>query len=368
MSTKERYTTIDIPSAATPEHILRSVDGSIFIARDHFREQLETLPRPFNTLAADHVSRRLDGAHERPTLGEYVPWLIGDAIRAGPDTTQAVTTPWLFLYHHIISLDDSIDSTTAPRPANLLLSSVLLERALSGFRGLFPQDERFWDGFQRYYEQAVVAEHHETNVYHDATRGFDDDEHLTMGRKSSVLKLCATALTLKTMDRPLTEHEDDAFDRIAAGFQLLDDLTDWEDDLQTRNFTYPLGSAAGWLRRLRGDVTNDTGDVTPDEMFVSLLMSGAVEKTLEHTSVFLRQGKERGLIAEATVMGRYIDAVIRRNDDVSLKMRQLLDNISEDEHRTFIQDIRRPGVATVPSTTVWQHLRSIFRVVAQGAS
>ena len=352
---------------SSPEQLLTPLKVDVDTSRELYLSEVDQLPQPFSALGRAHYLSRVAEAHGRPILGEYGPWIIGDSLGSPRDAIKLTTVPWLFLYHQVLAIDDMVDRPAAFDTKQMILSHLLLERAMSGFRREFGSDEVFWGAFRRYFESTATAGAHEAETFHNPERVFSSEEHLLMGRKNSLSKLFATALSLKTKGRALNDGEDDAIDALCTGFQLYDDLTDWGEDLESHNYTYPLTNALSWIADLRAVPATTLTDVTRDEVFASLILSGSAVGTVEKIHESLTQGAAALQNGGGSLIQRYVNALVQRNSSLLQDIDHTISSAPPAHIEAVVEALQAGSGFVLPSDRIWHRLQSIFRVLA-GAS
>src|SRR5581483_8657036 len=93
--------------------------------REQFQTELRRLPAPFAEMASSHFAGRSAKARNVVMMGEYVPWLLGDALGNPPPETAKAAIAWMFLYEHQLVVDDAVD-TESVNPLHAVLLSNLL--------------------------------------------------------------------------------------------------------------------------------------------------------------------------------------------------------------------------------------------------
>ncbi len=218
---------------ASPVHssvTLEGVESGVIHARRRLLRHLESLPKPFDSLAVKYYRERLHRAGHRPMLGEYAPFLLGQVFGASQGTVEAVCLPWFTTYAHALALDDVLDRITDSSPARLVLGEVLLDSALTLWKPHFDNHDGLWEVFVRCRSESATAMLGEfaTDRESGSTSARVDDEaadaeHLLIGKKAALIKLLASSLSLETRDRLLSPPEDAGVENMCAGIQLLDE-------------------------------------------------------------------------------------------------------------------------------------------------
>lgn len=360
------------PSATTlpdPEQILHDeLDARLANAREQFLSTVAQLPQPFNVLAENHYLTRGDRAADRQRLGESVPWVVADALSVPLAEADNIAIPWLFLYEYILVVDDLIDAPSRHDKALVVLSGILLERAVRGFAEYVNHDPLFWVAFEKYADATAEAGAHELISNCDANRRFDRQEHVALGRKSSLTKLAPTLLLLKLQSRLLSQEEEEVFDDICAAVQLLDDFTDFHEDYRDGNFTYPVATSLTWLASIRGVDPATVARVNAEDATAAFVLSGAAAKTTEEIETFLKAAVAKLQRTSRCIVDRYTEALVARNDYARTSLGETLSDMGDPLRQKMVNALVSGGSASAVSPSYWSRLQQTLRIFAQADS
>ena len=112
------------------------------------------------------------------------------------------------------------------------------------------------------------------------------------------------------------KHAEVAFAKLATAIQLLDDLTDWQEDLDTGNLTFPLTFT---LERATGshskqNLFRSARRNAHDKILLSMVQTGAIEETLTFAIEALKKAaasiRAVGRTGDGVLTHRYVDALI----------------------------------------------------------
>jgi len=257
--------------------------------RTSFLQELEKLPDPLNRVAIGHYTSRVKRGNGRAVLGEYAPWLIADLAGIADDAAvERIMLPWLCIYTYIIFTDALIDEQNVEEKDLLLIASgLLLERGLSHLSKLAFNSDVLLTFVDEYFTQTAIAAISELKEHRSLVQSYSDDDLRNLGRKVSVLKLCARYALASRGITDVGNLEFTALDNLFSGIQLLDDITDWEEDWRMANYTFPLTLA--FERLVVRGITRATNPQTleENEVLVGLVLTGALEETLHKALGFL---------------------------------------------------------------------------------
>lgn len=224
-----------------PLEALRDFQVPVSSFRSTYISSLQRLPPSISTTAIAHLQDRVSRADPRPMLGEFVPAMIADILNI-PHTSadlSAVVNGWLHLYYAIMMLDDAIDRRDGRfGEREVLTSAFLLERGLNQLLGTVDGDrQQFVDGIL---SRTVEAAIDELNRRHTPSPEFTAMDLQSVTGKLAMLHVCVDAVAAVAPKGKRIDWLFDATEFLATGFQLLDDLTDWEEDLNAGHMTLPL--------------------------------------------------------------------------------------------------------------------------------
>lgn len=278
---------------ATP---LRAFLSEVEIVRKAFLTELAQLPEPLNTVATRQFLDRINRAKGRAVLGEYAPWLIADlAGIADRRAIRELAIPWLSIYTYIVFLDDMIDQQElADRELLLIASGLLLERALTKLHNLSADTKALLAKVDEYFTQTAIAAVSELKKHRLTIQSFSDEEIAVLGHKVASLKLCTFYILSARGVKTIGEVDLKAIDALGTGIQLLDDITDWEEDWRVGNYTYPLSLTIGALYTQGIERALNPQEFTPDEVLTGMVLTGALERSIDRSIGFLKIALKKG--------------------------------------------------------------------------
>ncbi len=273
-------------------------------------------PIPLRNSVVDNYNNRIQRANGKPLLGEYAPWILADVLNIKSNSAVHDIVPsWMNLYAYTLFVDDFLDRGSKTETVPILLASgLLLQRGLSGFFKKFPANEsvriRVDDCFVET-AGAVMEElaRHKQKLSHFTTCNVD-----RIGRKVGFLKLCATGL-LAADGRPDEDVKDllIPIEYLATGMQLLDDITDWEEDWRAENYSFLLTKTFSILREMGVEKAQNLQSLTKTEVFVAIIITGSLEKCLARALGYLQRIKALNVYRRPSRATQMLDAIITEN-------------------------------------------------------
>lgn len=253
--------------------------------RHAFLAELASLPRPLDRVARDAYLTRVKRGNGRAVLGEYAPWLIADLCGLERDAiSQEFLVAWLDIYSYIIFIDAAIDEPSLDERSYLLIASgLLLERGMIRIARLGSEGDQMLEATDQHLTETAIAAVKELAQHRWKLHDYSNKEVRELGRKVAALKICARYVLLQTGEASIGDLPLGAIDDFCTAIQLLDDITDWEEDLLAGNFTMPLTLVQ--QRLFAYGITNalEPGGLSKDEILVAMIATGALEETLDNS-------------------------------------------------------------------------------------
>lgn len=309
--------------------VIGAFDQKVAASRKEFLSNVKSLPAPLDEVVIRNYTRRLNRTKSKILLGEYAPWFFADI--AGIENEDAVAKfvqSWLNIYSYIIFVDDTIDRKDVPdRDLLIIAAGLLLQRGLSALYGIVKHHskEDLRDAVDRSLTQAAAAATKEVRRRGVWWRGYSRAELTTLGHKVAALKLCAYCLRKTGSFLDASNLNTDGIDAFSTGMQLLDDVTDWEEDWRARIYTYPLALTFQGMSRAKILGGSRPWTLTRGDVLGGMVITKALERTLSQSKEFLER---------AVVLLR-----LRSRSPSSEFLRSLLENSRTFSH--VVQDARK---------------------------
>jgi hypothetical protein len=376
-----RYTEESQPAIIiSPSEQLMPIAVETLKMRSVFLDHLNSLPAPFNDMAKKHYVARLVRAEDRHMLGEYAPFLLADVLQIPSEAVSEIVIPWLVLYEHTLLVDDLVDITGHSWSQEVLLTQILFDDFVSLWRDRFTRYPDLWQVFCRYHTEGVAAALEELNQSADippvqvSNSALEiSDSHIVMGRKAALVKFCGAALSVETKGRFLNSGEESGIDKLCAGIQLLDDLSDSVEDHEEQRYTYPIRAALEWLQG-RYDLSLMRQRVLKSDNVLSLLLlSGVTNHVVKLANQYLIGGLRELNISHDSTTDRYLRTLVESNTQAAEALERLLFERPslietmvyswwEGEH-AFAQLLTNPVYETL-----WTEMKGHFKSIATASN
>ena len=301
---------------STSASVLQELAAASTNSRDVFRDGLKGLDPVVRVPIERGFQARIERASGKPMLGEVAPHLLAGMLNAREDSYLSFVGPWMDLYASVVLADDAIDGVHPATDAEVMVSSMLLlQRGQSGIYRAMPVSgsaSLLFDEFFAEAAQAVLAEFQYRAQAVSYTK--EDIDHL--GRKVALLKLCATCILIAD-GREATGELLVPVEWLATGMQLLDDITDWEEDLVVGNFTPLLSKTIGFVEA-RQVAWNHKDHL---QGIAAIVLSGALEQCIECAIAQLQKVVELPDLKHGSIAERFLGAIICENREFSSTVR-----------------------------------------------
>lgn len=224
-------------AALVPDLHDAALDGELRAVASEVEAHLDRMPQHLRTICRRDPRRWRRG----PGMAVYLPFWLDDALAGGSGRREARRMAVANRYGQLFCLlqDDVLDQD-AGAPMELLLPlDDLFLRFVRGYQGLFRAEHPFWECFETYWQEYLEALARE-RLRHRRPDAYDEEDLLWLGRKFSPIKICAAATAFAAQRLDALARLENALETLHVGYQLLDDLRDWRDDLRHGIWTRPL--------------------------------------------------------------------------------------------------------------------------------
>lgn len=196
------------------------------------KQRIATFPEPFNQAGLAYLHKF--NVFERDSSKNYIcyllPYWINEAVSIPIWHCRALSLANVFNMLYYFLQDDVMDESPAAWKEQLALAHLCHSELETILRDLFAADSSFWSYRQLYVNEWATA------VVHEDKHDYFKTDIVMVAKKASPLKLASTGVLLLA-DRPeLISQVERLVDYSLVLLQMADDLTDWEDDLQERNY------------------------------------------------------------------------------------------------------------------------------------
>jgi len=184
------------------------------------------------------LQKRINAINEKgiPHLFEIFPWLLRDLTNLDHDQAHDISINWLALYLYVSFLDDHLDIHTKIEPDEFIAASFLAQSSLINLFKIVNNTK-----YESLFKESLIlsAKYELKDVIEKAIVHNDSFTKTNSATgKNAILLACAGALAASAENE--SDFIIDLTRELLFAVQLLDDLTDVEEDLIQGNITIPL--------------------------------------------------------------------------------------------------------------------------------
>lgn len=291
-------------------HPLGDFKGEVEELKKQYLAFLDSLPSNLAESGKNQFSERAKNRGSGPCITFYTPFWYADVFgERDRETIKQIAMGSIYLYHFVTLKDDVLDRQGINTNEYLLLSDVMLEKSLEIY-SQFASRRELTLHFNKFMHQWNHAEAY-LNRHQGRMVPYQAKDFQMMGEKAAALKLCLPAFNgIRQQQKPhLSEYIDKAVDATVIGFQLMDDLLDWREDLENDFYTYPLWMA---LSSPRQKVRDEHGYIQ-HKVSEELYLSGIAEHILEKSNECLALSKDLFTDLHGKYWASFLDSTMRQN-------------------------------------------------------
>jgi hypothetical protein len=233
--------------------MMRSNRHIIQQLQDTYVGVVQRLEPPLARLALtyDVITPRQHQGDERPftdpvdpvPLDILLPFMFAEVINLSQDDLFAIASSGMFGRSSVLLYDDMFDQQIPADPDRMLLQNLLYTQALSYLHALFEQDSPFWHYHRTYFGEYFRAISAEREQHSKQVSAYDKAQLYEIARgKSAPRKILVAAMAIRDGKDASEKIEilSTSLDACAVADQILDDVSDWEEDFNSRRFSYLL--------------------------------------------------------------------------------------------------------------------------------
>lgn len=181
------------------------------------------------------------------TLEWSLPGWLGQSLGLSAAAAADLTAANVYGLAYVRLQDDLVDDEVAEedRAAALLLSTVLYQRWLQVYIGLFAGDSPFWGFFEQSMARWVAATLDGRRLPAAASGVLDDAALRGLGDRGAPLKICVAGACLLVGRDALIPQLETALDHLLSGAVLLDHVQDWAADVTSGRYNAFVAHLSG---------------------------------------------------------------------------------------------------------------------------
>lgn len=194
--------------------------------------RLGELPAPLNEIGLSYL-KKFD-VFEQDSSKNYICYLLpfwmkeltalpGDVYRR-LSTANIIGMLYYFIQDDIMDSPHDSQSPIDPKH-HLALANLLYYEFLTSYQPYFPAESSFWSYLKTYTREWSEG------VMHETGDDYFKDNPILVAKKAAPVKLGSTAALLLSDQADLIPRTNDAMNHVLLTLQMMDDWTDWKQDL-----------------------------------------------------------------------------------------------------------------------------------------
>lgn len=251
------------------QYLLIEYETNVIDARNTLFNYLRKISPKIEEDARNILQKKIDNAPS-PLMGELYPWLIQEIVQLDGKVAMKIAVGWLAFYLYTLSLDTHLDKRTMISGEELITLSILEKKGLTDLQSIVIGTD-YELLFNESLDNSLIGEIEDFAGFSKNDYKYDLEE--VAKKKNLLLLTCASAFAAANCDR--AEFILQITDCFLLIMQYLDDLGDWEEDINERHLsllTIDLFSKV--------NINLDIFSLPNDEIMEQLIVTGTLYKVL----------------------------------------------------------------------------------------
>ncbi len=234
-------TRLRLPEEARAIDLYERLNRRYFQFADQLPPLLRHLAHKRSTFLGGPEDEGFEGVSGLNPVLASTPWLFWETFcELDDERFLAIAEAGTMFVLASIVLDHIVDGHAEPLKGTALLHQALYEHGITVYRKTFPSSSSFWANFNRLASDHLAGLAKELEAQSNVHRmHLEDMIQMAHGKVSPIVTTIAALV--EALGRPEVLRPIEAsLKYIAVASQMLDDVGDWEDDINTGHFTYYL--------------------------------------------------------------------------------------------------------------------------------
>lgn len=285
-----------------------SLDSRVAPARREYIEFLENLPSVFSQAGKLHLQLRENQRNGVSCTCHYLPYWLAEPYKISDESVIGrVAAVHFFTYEWVTLQDDAADLPTPHARSWTMLSGIIWAEITRMIAELKTADDVLFGRLSQYVAEWLSAEIH-LGTHGGYPTPYNHEDFLACGRKAAMIKLpVAVYAGMNSSVGEMLARLEEALDLLGVGWQIHDDLQDWDEDLRAQRWTYPLWVASEKMKR------QSTRGCSMRTMKEALFDPDVLHDIVVKSTEYFKDARACLLEARARHFVEYLDGVLEQN-------------------------------------------------------
>ncbi|WP_235549995.1 hypothetical protein [Paenibacillus sp. Soil766] len=189
-----------------------------------------------------------------------LPYWMKDICKLPEESFNKLSLANVFVMLYYFIQDDIMDASKGEHVSKLPLANLFYVQFLSIYRALFPSNSPFWD----YYDTYILE--WSKSVTNEQQSDYFHEDKFQIAKKASPVKNASTGALLLANQADLIPVVTIAVEQTLVTLQMLDDWSDWEEDIEDGSYNCLLAAIRKQLQLSAGDVL--TPEMVKQQLYV----------------------------------------------------------------------------------------------------
>jgi hypothetical protein len=222
---------------------LHDFDPELQAALEICKARISSYPEEFRAEALQYLANNdiLSADFAGNCLSFLLPFWLQTAFPVSPEICRRIAAGNIFGFLYFLIQDAVMDTLPGEYQGDLLpLGNLLYLDFFEQYQQIFSGNSQFWSYFNQYIREWADSVTRERKGYWKTGQNNHEPQLIQIAYKAAPLKICGAALCLLTDTGAAVGALAEVIDTNIITFQLLDDWSDWREDLEIGNCSFFL--------------------------------------------------------------------------------------------------------------------------------